>query len=205
MYLTKVTLTPQQRPVMDIIANPQKLHGMIESSFEGPRARRLWRLDALQNAYALYIQTESEGDFSSLSQQLRSLSVQTASMDAFLARLQAGQVWHFRLRANPTYQISQPEKRGRLCAHVTVEHQRQWLLRQSEKWGATVVDEAFDVVENRWLHFRKRGASRPVKILTVTYEGILQIDNAEVLRSVLEKGIGRGKAYGCGLMTLARP
>lgn len=204
MYLTKVLLNPQQRPVMDIIANPQKLHGMIESCFDGPRERRLWRLDAFQAGYALYIQAARKGEYSALSRQLHALSVQTASMDAFLAHLHPGQNWHFRIRANPTHQVSQPGKRGRLYPHLTLDAQKEWLLQHIDKWGISVTETGFDVMENRWMQFRKHGKNKPVQILAVTYEGVLRIKNADALRTYLETGIGRGKAYGCGLMTLAK-
>ena len=36
------------------------------------------------------------------------------------------------------------------------------------------------------------------------YEGVLRITDPESLRRALIAGIGRSKAYGCGLMTLAR-
>ena len=38
----------------------------------------------------------------------------------------------------------------------------------------------------------------------VTFEGILEISDEEVFKQTLVDGIGREKAYGCGLLTLAR-
>ena len=38
-----------------------------------------------------------------------------------------------------------------------------------------------------------------------TFEGVLEVTDPDALRHGLVHGIGRGKAYGCGLMTLARP
>jgi CRISPR system Cascade subunit CasE len=37
----------------------------------------------------------------------------------------------------------------------------------------------------------------------VTYEGRLRIDDVDKVRTVLTTGLGKAKAYGCGLMTLA--
>ena len=42
-------------------------------------------------------------------------------------------------------------------------------------------------------------------LVLATFEGVLEVTEPEALRRVLTHGIGRGKAYGCGLMTLARP
>ena len=44
--------------------------------------------------------------------------------------------------------------------------------------------------------------TRPVTLLAVTYEGVLQVTDAERFRAMLCQGMGRGKAYGLGLMTV---
>ncbi|GAA1008177.1 CRISPR-associated protein Cse3 [Streptomyces sp. F-3] len=45
--------------------------------------------------------------------------------------------------------------------------------------------------------------SRPVTLVTVTFEGRLEVTDPEALRRTLTQGIGRARAYGCGLLTLA--
>ena len=50
----------------------------------------------------------------------------------------------------------------------------------------------------------KRGERR-VTLGVATFEGVLEVTDPDALRRALTHGIGRGKAYGCGLMTLARP
>ncbi|MCX4920251.1 type I-E CRISPR-associated protein Cas6/Cse3/CasE [Streptomyces sp. NBC_00687] len=44
---------------------------------------------------------------------------------------------------------------------------------------------------------------KPVTVLTVTFDGQLEITDPEALRRSLTQGIGRARAYGCGLLTLA--
>ncbi|MBT2392365.1 type I-E CRISPR-associated protein Cas6/Cse3/CasE [Streptomyces sp. ISL-1] len=44
---------------------------------------------------------------------------------------------------------------------------------------------------------------RPVSLVTVTFEGRLEVGDPGALRGTLTQGLGRAKAYGCGLMTLA--
>ena len=41
-------------------------------------------------------------------------------------------------------------------------------------------------------------------LLTVTYEGVLEVTDAAAFREALTNGIGRGKAYGMGMMTVMR-
>ena len=41
-------------------------------------------------------------------------------------------------------------------------------------------------------------------LLAVTYEGVLQVTDPEAFRNLLCQGMGRGKAYGLGLLTVMR-
>lgn len=44
-----------------------------------------------------------------------------------LEKMSPGSVWHFRLVANPTKScVSAPGKRGKVHAHVSVPHQKEW-------------------------------------------------------------------------------
>ena len=79
--------------------------------------------------------------------------------------------------------------------------QEQWLLEQAGKHGFALTEGAFQVTRKQTCHFRKNG-KRPVTLLAVTYEGILQVTDPEAFREMLCQGIGRGKAYGLGLMTI---
>ena len=79
----------------------------------------------------------------------------------------------------------------------------QWLLERAAKHGFALREEEFTVTRVQWQHFAKHG-TRPVTLLAVTYEGILQVTDAEQFRALLCQGMGRGKAYGLGLMTVMR-
>ena len=54
--------------------------------------------------------------------------------------------------------------------------------------------------------FGKHDDSRPHTVTQrqVTVVGRLEVTDTALLRASLTAGMGRGKAYGCGLMTLAR-
>lgn len=47
--------------------------------------------------------------------------------------------------------------------------------------------------------------NRVVTLLSVTFEGLLEVTDEELFKNMLINGIGRGKAYGMGLMTVMRP
>ena len=55
-----------------------------------------------------------------------------------------------------------------------------------------------EVIDNRTISIKNgRG-----KIFKVTFEGTLKVTDYNKFRSLLEKGIGHGKAYGCGLLSV---
>ena len=79
----------------------------------------------------------------------------------------------------------------------------QWLLERAQKHGFSLDPEEFTVTKVRWLHFPKaREGGRLVTLLAVTYEGTLRVTDPELFQALLVNGIGRGKAYGLGLMTV---
>ena len=63
----------------------------------------------------------------------------------------------------------------------------------------------FVAVQEQWYKFRKlQEGGRPVSLLSVTFEGMLTVTDVELFRRALTEGIGRGKAYGMGMLTVMR-
>ena len=78
--------------------------------------------------------------------------------------------------------------------------QKEWLQKRAEKYGFQL--DSFDVTESKWVQFRKGENRHPVSILSVSYEGYLTVLDAELFRQTMTTGMGRGKAYGMGLLTV---
>ena len=210
MYLSRVELDETRRTTMRALAAPQKLHGAVESAFLGERRRRLWRLDHWNEKLYLLLLSEDRPDLSEISKQFgpanRQGSTETREYTQLLDRIVPGSVWQFRLTANPTKSCAEKagtDHRGKVLAHCTVEYQEKWLLDRAEKHGFQLEPDGFTVTASRWLHFAKNGMqNRTVSLLSVTYEGVLQVTQPDLFRALLTGGIGRGKAYGLGLMTV---
>lgn len=210
MYLSRVELDETRRATMRALAAPQRLHGAVESAFPGPRQRRLWRLDRLGGKLYLLLLSEDRPELDGIAEQFGPPAgggdAQTRDYDPLLQRIAPGSVWQFRLTANPTR--SEPKRgenqaRGQVRAHSTTEYQKQWLLDRAEKHGFSLQPEGFTVTGDRWLQFAKGGETRrTVSLLSVTYEGVLQVTDAALFCELLTHGLGRGKAYGLGLMTV---
>lgn len=224
MFLTKIDLAPERRLVRKYLGSPQAMHAVVMGATggnigDGP-GRVLWRVDR-GTTTALYILSPLEPDCSQLVAEVGAAGTQARTLDysPFLASLDAGQLWAFRLAANPSYSASRgPGVRGQRYGHVTVEQQRQWLVERAPRHGFELMpvdhvdDEGSDgavmVVHRERPVFNRRrseGEGRDrVTINRTVYEGVLRITDPESLRRALIAGIGRSKAYGCGLMTLAR-
>ena len=103
MVLSRVALDTGRRSTMAALANPQKLHGAVESCFPSGRERRLWRLDTLGGKLYLLILSENRPDLSALYRQFGGQEPpESRDYAPLLARIAAGSVWRFRLTANPT-------------------------------------------------------------------------------------------------------
>ena len=212
MYLTRMELDTGKRDTRKGLLSPSLFHGAIESSFAGERERRLWRIDEFQGRYYLLLLSAQIPQLSHMAKQFGTEGAecpwQTKSYDALLERIQSGSVWQFRLTANPTKSVksSEPGKRGTVHAHITPTHQAQWLLDRCEAHGFTVDAEEMIVAKSQWQRFYKNGScQKPVTLLSVTFEGLLTVTDEVRFRQTLLEGIGRGKAFGMGLLTVMRP
>ncbi len=209
MYLSQVELDTRNRETLRALGVPRRLHGAVEAAFTGPRTRRLWRLDRRAGRLWLLILSEEVPELSGIVAQFGPPdgSAETRDYAPLLARVAEGTAWRFRLTANPVQSISHkkgPKARGTIHNHVTVEQQERWLAERAPKHGFALEPDAFRVVGSRWIAFDKATDGNRVRIQAVTFEGLLRVTDAARFRETLTHGIGRGKAYGLGLLTLMR-
>lgn len=201
---------------MVALASPQKLHAAVESSFPTSaekNGRNLWRIDRLNNAHYLLVLSNIKPDFSHIVEQFgwpgAEQMWETKNYTPLLKRIKTGQRWQFRLRANPVHSVKQTSdllaqkhiKRGKVYAHVTVRQQEQWLLDRAVNYGFSLQEGSFRVVQKEVKEFMRHTCR--VTLGIATFEGILEVTDAMIFLRTLTSGIGRAKAYGCGLLTVA--
>ena len=205
MYLSRVKLDISNRKTMMAMASPNLFHGAVENAFTGERKRNLWRIDTLRGCPYLLILSPDRPDLSDIAAQFGFIAPQIdaeiKNYRPLLDRIENNSHWHFKLTANPVKSVSAKE-RGEIHAHVTPYYQKKWLLDRAEKHGFLLREDEFDVVHSQWYTFQK-GINRAV-LFAATYEGGLTVTDSDLFRDVLINGIGHGKAYGMGLMTIVR-
>lgn len=216
MFLSRVALNTNRRETMAALASPHLLHGAIESTIgksQKQQQRNLWRIDWFESICYLILLSKDHPDLTHIVKQFgyttKNPQWETKDYNPLLERLKIGDIWRFRLQANPTHSSSREKKevtdRGKVFAHVTQEQQRQWLMQRAVSRGFSIEEDQFDVVHTEWKRFLKnKNEKHWVTLRIAIYEGILTIQNVDVFRNTLINGIGRGKAYGCGLLTVAQ-
>lgn len=212
MMLTQMFLNPQRRGARKLLGSPQAMHAAVLSGFPpgAEPGRVLWRVDGAGSPRTvLWIVSAEAPDLAHLEEQAGWPSRPTGRSihyDGLLNRLAEGQRWGFRLDANPVHRLS-AEDGKRIVGHVTAEQQVQWLLDRQDVLGIGLTDadgqRTVEVISRDVKKFRREGAT--VTLATATFSGILDVRDPGRLRDALVQGVGRGKAYGCGLLTLARP
>lgn len=194
---------------MKALVSPNLFHGGIEAAFPGERTRKLWRIDKIGYHCYLLLLSDKKPMLEHMVKQFgfseKEQGWEIKDYHTLLNKVSNNTVWHFRLVANPTKSFSNGSgKRGSIHAHSIPYYQKKWLIDRCERNGFLVKEEEFTILESKWKRFHK-GAERnkTVTLLAVTYEGVLRITDVEKFQKVLLEGLGRGKAYGMGMLTIA--
>lgn len=214
MYLSRIKLNTSLRKTMQALAAPNLIHGAIEDAellnktedqHDNERNRKLWRIDRLNGEWYLLVLSQDQIDFSPVANQFSGApSFESKNYDGLINRVTNGSMWHFRIKANPIVRKPSDEKgRGKIFAHTSIKYQEEWLKKQSVKNGFSLSDGEWLVTESKWYNFKKnKSEKQTIKLLSVTYEGILCVVDEDAFKKALKSGIGREKAYGLGLMTI---
>lgn len=231
-YLSRIWMNPLRRRTQTFLRNPHTLHAAVLGglSRQPIDERILWRLGSDHAHRAeLLVLTESTPSWEHLVEQAGWSAADEPQQlvrdyQPLLDRVTRGREFRFRLRANPVVSTRQPTKpsnaqqkqlaqerpRGVRVPHRTAEQQLAWLTERVERWGFELVETpdlgpAVRLVERERLIFSKRSdvASHRVVLSTATFDGILRVGEPGLARDRLLSGVGSGRAYGCGLITLA--
>lgn len=224
LSLSRLILNPRSRRVWRDLADCQEMHRTVMSAFpqRDGSARAacgvLYRVELrdLRRPQVL-VQSRVEPDWSDLPEAylLRLLdNPGVRSLDPVIRRLDAGNRLRFRLHANPTKRVAaapdagRSDLRGKRMELRRPEEQEAWLHRKAEDGGFELVSVQArpDVANVRTVPNDRRLGHRDGSLLTfgaVTFDGVLRVVDADRFRETLHHGIGSGKAYGFGLLSVA--
>ena len=185
-------------------------------------------IDELRNRAGIIVQSTAEPDWTALETIPGYLSRPPESkiISARYNALRNERILSFRLRANPTKRIGKSgQDDGVLCGKrvglLRAEEQIAWLIRKEKErekgkpGGFEILMKEVEAHDGTRIHVarvnamcegkriaRKNGAQ--TTHLSVLFEGVLRITDEDAFRETLISGIGSGKAFGFGLLSIAR-
>jgi CRISPR system Cascade subunit CasE len=200
MFLSELKVNETRLASIRLLQSDERIHAVVMKS--GCGERPLWRLDDRYAGKVLYVFSRERPDFTGFVEQygwpMKSYeeTVRTVDFSSLAGRLHNGQKWYFQTTVNPTVRVRPSGKVVPLIKDAADD----WLVRKLESY-ANVVDGSLKLVNSHNSVFFKDG--RKVTVRKSVYRGIIKLVDADGFLDCIASGIGRDKAYGCGLLTLA--
>jgi CRISPR system Cascade subunit CasE len=214
MVLSHLTLNPASSHVQHLLAIPYELHRIVMRAFPVPLApgaeRVLFRVDLHPPpaAPSLLVQSHTQPDWSWLEttpgrRYLLPLDEPNPAVMALTLSFVVGQVLAFRLLANPTCKTARAGRSQRVGL-TRAQEQCAWLERKAAAGGFRLRD----------VHLNNLGVidggitgtgSQPTQFLAVRFDGVLEVTAPGSFAATIRSGIGSGKGFGFGLLSVAPP
>jgi CRISPR system Cascade subunit CasE len=210
LWLARIPLDLRSRDARDDLADAAGLHRRVMSLVPdglGPQPRQtagvLFRVDHTPGGPVLLIQAGYEPDPLRLpAGYMRSIDGDTAGvrkLEPLLTALHAGSAVHYRVAANASKRLNNNTDRsirGRVVA-LSGRDAEQWWERKAARHGMRLLSLRADAQP------AARGRIDRVRHAVTRFDGHAIVEDPDVVRAAVLTGIGRGKAYGCGLLSLA--
>jgi len=209
VFLSRIELNLLSFKTHKLLASPQVMHASVEGCFirpdNGKKSRTLWRIDTLRGRTYLIILSTERPDFTVFAEQfcVDGVEGETKDYSAVLNHIATGNCYRFRLVGNPTKKVTpKGAKNGKVVAIFNAEQQLKWFMEKADKSGFKVVANSVKVGPTDWQRFYRKAKDTQVEFGQVVFEGVLEVTDTEEFIDALTSGIGRAKAYGCGLLTI---
>ncbi len=206
VWLTSITLDTRNAAVRRDLANVDNLHRRVMSLILdglGPNARQqagvLYRLEASHDRPRLLVQSLVEPDLARLPANYG--RARGGKLDPLLDALRPGLPLHYRIAANTSLRRSRgwtgPGRPGQVVA-LRGAAAEEWWHQRAAVAGLALRSALARPLPDASGH--RDGA--PLRHAITQFDGVAVVQDAEVLRAAVHKGIGRGKSHGCGLLSL---
>jgi CRISPR system Cascade subunit CasE len=221
MYLASLILNLRHRQVRVDVARPYELHRTLArtlpDALDKAAERLLYRLEATPDGLPrLLVQSHLPPRWDALPPGYLAPIADALRMKEVALQLAPGQLLAFRLVANPTKRLSRSLPQGRDKSQRvglrTAQEQEEWLARKGAQHGFAVMQVTISRQDVIAVRRRLSGdadeggaamAAGPITQLNAQFDGVLQVVDAAALAAAVAHGIGSGKAFGCGLLSLA--
>lgn len=208
LTLTRLDLNPQHAEVQRDLGDCHRLHRRLlacvadAAKAAAEDARVLYRVEGT----TILVQTPGIPDWSVLPLRYVGAEPSWKRVDDRYRLVAAGMRYQFRLRANPTKRVV--DRGGKWEKHRvqlrTLAELYNWIDRQAANHGFRLDGAPEDAVRLvRHGHAIGRHDQGRLTFESVTFDGRLVVTDAARIAAALRHGIGSGKGFGHGLLSLA--
>lgn len=207
LWITQIIPDPGSRAAHGDLQDVVRLHRRVMSLFPdglGPDARRqaavLFRLEEQNAGCSILLQSAIEPALERLPDSYG--TARCKSLAPLLDGLREGVNIHYRIIANATRKLGRNTTAGRPKQVVPLHGAEAdaWWQRQADAAGLILRS-----LSSKPLHHgigRRRDNSRITHART-QFDGTATVTSPAALLERIRTGIGRGKSFGCGLLTIA--
>lgn len=210
MYLSRIRLDIGHSGVRHALRDCNELHRDLMSAFPQTQTEQaarqsehlLFRLIECRSEISLLMVSDSMPDMARLSQRGYILTPENVrDISALHDIFCEGLCLRFELLASPCKKVGFEGTNSRRVFLKTEKERAEWLTRQGGKYGFSICDMQEDAQQVS-VEGNKKGMR--IRYEAVRFTGILEITDAEAFWYAYRQGIGPGKAYGLGMLTVAR-
>lgn len=206
-YFTRIKVNKQRRESMILLNSPYKIHAAVYAGFPNIQTdlnghnndRILYRLDKNDNnEYIIYVLSNDKPDYTGFIESYGwprldyEKQVQTMGFNKVLDSLHNGMKIAFTLKANTAFRAANT---GRIVYISSIEGKMNWLRKRFEPFAD--YDNNNVIIIGTGVELAKSNMDYAV------FKGIMTITDANKFRETILNGIGRNKAFGMGLITIA--
>ncbi|TMR33593.1 type I-E CRISPR-associated protein Cas6/Cse3/CasE [Actinomadura geliboluensis] len=206
LWITQIVPNTRDRAVLKDLRDATSLHRRIMTLFPeglGTQARHqaaaLFRLEEQPSGFTVLVQSGIKPALDSLPADYG--SARTKSLAPLLSGLREGANVHYRIIANATSKLGKNTTAGRPKQVIPLHgaDADQWWQRQADSAGMVLHSLHSSQLPGAT---GRRGNARMTHART-RFDGTATVTDPKALIEKIRAGIGRGKPYGCGLLTIA--
>lgn len=206
LWITQIIPSTRDRAVLKDLRDATYLHRRIMTLFPdrlGNQARHqtaaLFRLEEQPDGFTILVQSAIEPALDNLPAGYG--TARTKPLTPLLNGLAEGVSVHYRIIANATSKLGKNTTAGRPKQVVPLHgaNADRWWQRQADSSGLVLHSLHSSQLPGATGH---RGKARMTHART-RFDGTATVTDPKALTERIRTGIGRGKSYGCGLLTIA--
>jgi len=211
IYLSKVNLNYRSKKVQRELGNLYELHRTIMRAFPSDKNRTecgvLFRVEEnqKQNLMSNYVlvQSKIKPDWAFLNLEENFLTNAGVQMKEFSPVFRKGDIFRFMIRVNPTRRKNETRQ---LVPIVKDGDLMDWFITKGQLLGFRADTQSLIITKRPSIYIYKKDGvnTNKITITFIDFSGYLSIDDESKFQHALENGIGRGRSFGGGLLSLAK-